>query len=246
MLKLKIVIVILCINLSVFAQYVSVADVENSEKKVARDPVSFTHQPFLLFRFSPLSAFRYDNILQYGVEIAPPIGKFSFVFDYGKGNGSWAFRKDVKKNFKENASKVYRGEVRFYFSDWYPFYSLDKKPFGRYYSLEYTQSNFDRILRADLADALKYNVNDLTPYTEKRQDLRVKVGKHFHINRHLFIDLNVGLGIARYTTTTLESTFITDLKSDKIGRFGKNYVHGPNQKGFRMSSGIGVNLVVPL
>jgi hypothetical protein len=246
--KIKILVLglILCFGLLANAQYSNVAEVEKTEKKVLRDPVGFTHLPFLLLRFSPMSAFRYDNILQYGVEIAPPFGKFSFVFDYGKGNGSWAFKKDVKKNYKENSSKVLRGEIRMYFSDWFPFYAMDKKPFGRYYSLEYTNSTFDRVLRVDLADAIKYNVSDLTPYTEKRQDLRVKIGKHFHLHKHLFIDLNAGIGVAQFKTTELESAFTTDLKSEKIGRWSKNYVHGPNQKGFRLSSGIGVNVVVPL
>jgi hypothetical protein len=237
---------LLGLNSQLFAQYAAVEDNAEAKVTVLRDPVGFTHQPFLLLRFNPFSAFRYDNILQYGVEIAPPVGKFSFVFDYGTGKGSWALKKDVKTNYKENTSKVYRGEIRFYFSDWFPFYALDKKPFGRYYSLEYTNSSFNRVLRADLADALKYNVNDQTPYTEKRQDLRVKLGKHFHINKHLFIDLNAGIGVARYASTVLESEFTTDLKSDKIGRFSKKYVHGPNQKGFKLSSGIGLNLVVPL
>jgi hypothetical protein len=237
---------LLSLNTQVFAQNATSVEQSDAEMFVPRDPVPFTHQPFLLLRLSPLSVFRYDNILQYGVEIAPPFGKFSFVFDYGKGKGSRSFNKDVKANYKDNNSKVYRGEIRFYFSDWYPFYALDKKPFGRYYSLEYTNSTFNRVLKADLSDALKYNVNDQTPYTEKRQDLRVKLGKHFHIHKHFFIDLNAGIGVGRYVSTVLESQFTADLKSDKIGRFSKNYVHGPNQKGFRLSSAIGLNLVVPL
>jgi hypothetical protein len=246
MLKIKIIMVLLSIHFAVSAQYAVVENVEKSTISAPRDPVQFTHQPFLLLRLSPLSLFRYDNIFQYGLEFAPPIGKFSFVFDYGKGKGSKSLNKDVKRNYKENKSTVYRGEVRMYFSDWYPFYAMDKKPFGRYYSLEFTQSKFERTLHADLAQALQYNVNDLTPYTEDRQDLRVKVGKHFHIHKHLFIDLNAGIGLAKYKTSNLDSEVTSELLSKKIGRFSKNYVHGPNEKGIRFSSVIGVNVVVPL
>ncbi len=229
------------------AQYAEVQNVENKEqKKTVNKSVPFTHLPFLLLRVSPMSLFRYDNIFQYGVEIAPPIGKFSFVFDYGTGKGSKSFRKNVKANFPENKSKVYHGELRTYFSDWYPFYAMDKKPFGRYYALEYTNSSFERVVRADILNALKYNVADKTPYSEKRHDVRVKIGKHFHLHKHLFIDLNAGIGVARFKTSTLESEVPEALLPTNIGRFSKNYVHLPNQKGFKFSSAIGLNVVVPL
>ena len=242
-----IIVYLLLFSFGLKAQNAEIESVSVAEQKsTVKKPVGFTHQPFLLLRLSPLTLFRYDNVFQYGVEIAPPIGKFSLVFDYGTGKGSKSFKKNVKTNYPENKTKVYHAELRTYFSDWYPFYALDKKPFGRYYALEYTNSTFDRVLRSDLINALKYGIADQTSYTEKRHDVRVKLGKHFHLHKHLFIDLNAGTGLARYSVSELGTVVPTELLPNNVGRFSKNYVHLPNQKGFKFSFAIGINVVVPL
>jgi hypothetical protein len=184
----------------------SMAQLYNIETKPLfnKKPVQFTHIPFLLLRFNPTAMVGYNNTIQYGAELAPPFGKFSFSFDYGKGKGSQNLNKYVRKNQSENINTEYRGEIKMYFSDWYPFAGLDKKPFGRYYSVEYIQGKYDRTV--EMATGIggtqlpSYAKFDMVPYTEKTQTVHIKFGKHIHLHKHLFLDAYAGLGLGKYTS----------------------------------------------
>lgn len=172
----------------------------NSDKEILRDPVSFSHQPILLLKITPTALLGRDNVMQFGAELAPPFGKFSFGFDYGKGKGSWSLNKDQKANFPEQQTRIIRAEIRGYFSDWYPFYALDKKPFGRYYSLEYV----NKILNYSSLPSLRLYNNTFIPAAEKvpvmgkEQALHVKFGKHFIVSKWFFIDAYAGIGVGKY------------------------------------------------
>jgi hypothetical protein len=219
--------------------------IENTES--LRDPVKFTHVPVFLLRLSPQHAFRYDNMRVGGIELAPPVGKFSFVFDYGKGKGYQSFNKKMRQEFFNNETKMLRGEIRTYFSDWYPFYALDKKPFGRYYAIEFQQIDSKRYVSDDLSEFINPDQKRYF-YNELRRDIRLKLGKHIHFHKHFFLDLNAGLGVGFYKNSEPEdmpyngsSKFLTP----KF--FSKNRVHGPEyKKGVAFSSTLNLNLVFPL
>jgi hypothetical protein len=227
------------------------AALEPTEPAASRDPVRFTHIPILLLRINPTTLFGYNNTLQYGVEIAPPVGKFSFSFDYGKGKGSNNFNKYVKKNQAENLNKEFRGEIKMYFSDWFPFFAFDKKPFGRYYSFEYVQGQYDRsvdmaigIGGATLPSFAKFkNV----AYTEKTQVMHLKFGKHIHLNKHLFLDTYAGLGLGKYTSIDTISS-VDDLETIPLhfGFLSNKKLRKPGTKGLYFSKTAGIRIAIPL
>ena len=227
------------------------AALEPLEPIASRDPIRFTHIPFLLLRINPSTLFGYNNTMQFGVEIAPPIGKFSFSFDYGKGKGSENFNKYVKKNQAENLNKEFRGEMKMYFSDWFPFFAYDKKPFGRYYSLEYVQGQYDRsvdmamgIGGTTLPSFAKFkNVS----YTEKTQVIHLKFGKHIHLHRHLFLDAYAGFGLGKYTSIN-NANSMDDLEKVPLHfDFLSNMrMRQPGTKGLYFSKTAGIRIAIPL
>lgn len=214
-----------------------------------RNPVTFTHVPFLLLRVNPSALLGYNNTFQFGAEIAPPIGKLSFAFDYGVGSGKWNLNKQVREFQKDNKNKEFRGEVRAYFSDWFPFYALDKKPFGRYYALEYVNGTYDRTLGVPAAPGLidEQKFFTLQETQEKRHVLHVKFGRHIHLHRHLFLDVYGGLGAGKSSFTAGESKLEGSLYNPVSLAFpaDKSY-EKPKGSRYFFSKTFGVRLVFPI
>ncbi len=207
-------------------------------------PVSFYHQPFLLLKVTPTAVLGRDNVLQYGVELAPPFGKFSFGFDYGKGNSSWSFDQVQKLYHPDQETKIMRGEIRAYFSDWYPFYALDKKPFGRYYALEYVQKDLtygDRPV-IDLYANTKVPGTGLHDVTYLERAIHVKIGNHFIVSKWFFIDAFAGIGVGMYDgkQTALE---IEQVKNPfTFGRPPRDFT----SKGLFLSKTAGIRFALPI
>jgi hypothetical protein len=183
-------------------------DIAEPEEAIRRKPVTFTHQPILLLKITPTALLANDNVLQFGGEIAPPFGKFSFNFDYGIGKGAWSLNKYVKENLTDTETKLWRAEIRTYFSDWFPFYALDKKPFGRYYALELMNKTLTRTQPVGIGVGGKLLPNFVkfsgVPVELTEQAIHLKFGKHFLINRFIFVDAFVGIGPGRYNLTGVE------------------------------------------
>lgn len=195
----KVFLFLLCwfISEMAAAQFSSEAFVETTGRK----PVSFNRQPFLLIKITPSAFFQKDRFLMYGVELAPPFGKFSFGFDYGKGNGTGIWRKPSSELWIDKTQTQYRGELRMYFSDWYPFYALDKKPLGRYYALEYVHTELER------TDHVQGHF--LPRFRTLEREMHLKIGKHFHVTRFFFFDLSAGGGIGLGQTRPTDSPLYT-------------------------------------
>ncbi|MFT5886723.1 MAG: hypothetical protein ACI9IP_003191 [Arcticibacterium sp.] len=224
------------------AQFMSKADsqFEINRKK----PVSFSYQPFILLKVTPTAVFGRDNVLQYGVELAPPFGKFSFGFDYGKGKSSWSFDKGQKLYHPDQETKIIRGEIRGYFSDWYPFYALDKKPFGRYYALEYVQKDLtygDRPIIDLYADT---KVPGTGPYnvTYLERALHVKFGNHFIVARWFFIDAFAGIGVGIYNSKQSDLEIAQVKNPFTFGKPPRDFT----SKGLFLSKTAGVRFAVPI
>jgi hypothetical protein len=192
-------------------------------------PISFTRQPILLLKFTPLPLFATENAFQIGAELAPPIGKFSFNFDYGTGKGKLNVDKYIRKNMPDMKTQFYRGEIRGYFSDWYPFYALDRKPFGRYWALEYAQKKINRqevnAVAIGAASLPNYAIFEKTDVLQTEQILNIKWGKNFLIHRHFFIDVYLGAGVRKYKVSSdndliLHSGFISKWKFWEVGSKG--------------------------
>lgn len=246
--KFKIIVLLVLLSFDLCAQ--KSADVDFEPQTLPKD-VQFTHVPFLLLRFNPSTLFGINNTWQVGAELAPPFGKFSFAFDYGKGKGSSNFNKFIKNNMAETKNLEYRGELKMYFSDWFPFYALDKKPFGRYYSIEYINAEYDRDLPAFIAkggDLLpSYFELDNIRVVEKNQRLHLKLGKHFHLHKHLFIDVFIGAGIGKYSTS--EGEFEENSSDDEFAHFAfltNKKFKNPGETGLYFSKTGGLRIVVPL
>lgn len=243
--------------LSIF--YVSISFGQKSDSNISdyeistnKKPVSFSHAPFLLLKINPSNIIGINNAMGYGIELAPPIGKFSFSFDYGLGKGSWNPNKFIRKNQAENKNTVIRGEIRTYFSDWYPFYALDKKPFGRYYALEYVQGKYNRNL--EMATGIGGNqlpsyaqFNDVI-FNENTRTVHLKIGKHIHISRFLFIDVFAGIGLGNFTVSVMDK--IISKEPDQIplhfSFLSNRTVREPNTKGWYFSTTSGFRLALPL
>lgn len=217
-----------------------------------KNPVQFTHVPILLLRINPSQMFGYNNTIQYGVEIAPPIGKLSFAFDYGAGKGKSNFNKQVKALQPDNKNREYRGEIRAYFSDWYPFYALDKKPFGRYYALEYVNGKYDRNLGVPVAGSFGADPESLSwinkSTTEKTHVVHLKFGRHIHIHKHLFLDVYGGLGAGKSTITgndfELEEGALYN--PVELNFLSNKMYESPKTKRYFFSKTFGVRVVVPI
>ena len=227
-----------------YGQFSSHTNFTTEESAVRKKPLSFTHQPFLLLKITPTAILGRDNVFQYGAELAPPFGKFSFGFDYGKGKGNWSLNKEQKAAHPEQTTQILRGEIRTYFSDWYPFYALDKKPFGRYYAIEYV----DRKLSYDYNPSIRlYGGGSIpsltfTPVTGHEQALHVKFGKHFLISRWFFIDGFAGIGVGRfdYAAENLLG------ESEPVAFSFTKPVRNGDTKGYFLSKTAGVRLCLPL
>jgi hypothetical protein len=243
--QLKIVFLVFFAQLS-FAQTANFTT-KDIEDKAVKKSISFSHQPFLLLKITPTAFFGYNNTFQYGAEIAPPFGKFSFGLDYGKGTGKQNFNKTVRKQFADNKNTVIRGEIRMYFSDWYPFYALDKKPFGRYYAVEYVNTKHERNRSLVNTQGGGQVPNDLIMFKETTQAINLKFGRHIHLSKFLFLDVFAGLGIGKYIANDTEApTDITNIVPLKLKYFGKNSVRNPNTKGLFFSKTAGLRLALPI
>lgn len=247
---------ILLFTLIIFSKFVfgqnAELDFEN-DKTLRKNPVTFTHQPILLLKVTPTALFANDNVLQFGGEIAPPFGKFSFNFDYGIGKGKWSLNKNVKENLTDTETTLWRAEIRTYFSDWFPFYALDKKPFGRYYALEVLNKTLSRTQPVGIGS----NGNSLpnfvkfgnVPVELTEQAIHVKFGKHFIVNRFFFVDAFVGIGPGRYEVNATEPIAISAETNEEIlfNRFGvKNRNWKIDSKGLFLSRTAGIRLCLAL
>lgn len=249
---MKIIVLFLFTAYSVSAQRTFSENTWGAEEADRKNPVTFTHVPFLLLRVNPSALAGYNNTFQFGAEVAPPIGKLSFAFDYGVGKGKNNLNKQVRSLQPDNRNKELRGEIRAYFSDWFPFYALDKKPFGRYYALEYVNGTYDRQLGIPVGGtpaSLDENIAWIyKPTQEKTHVLHVKFGRHIHLHRHLFLDVYGGVGVGKSTFTSegeplaegqlynpVELSFLTH----------KRY-ESPKSKQYFFSKTLGVRIVVPI
>lgn len=247
--RILILLLIVC-GMNAFSQ--KNAGIDLDEQASVKN-IEFTHVPFLLLRFNPTTLFGVNNTIQYGAELAPPFGRFSFSFDYGKGKGSGNLNKDYKKTMPLNQNVEYRGEIKMYFSDWYPFYALDKKPFGRYYAIEYVNGTYDRVMNAFVGfggeNLPSYATITGIEFQETRQAVNFKFGKHFQIHKHLFLDGYIGAGLGKYAVT--EATF-TDPDFDPnstilhLGYMTNKNINQPETSGLYFSKTAGIRIVVPL
>ena len=245
---MKVIFLFLVTVGSVTAQKAFSESIWKTEGAGRKNPVTFTHVPFLLLRVNPSALAGYNNTFQFGAEIAPPVGKVSFAFDYGIGKGKNNLNKQVRALQPDNRNKEFRGEIKAYFSDWFPFYSLDKKPFGRYYSLEYINGTYDRNMGLPLGVIPAGVAWIYRPSQEKTQVLHVKFGRHIHLHRHLFLDVYGGVGVGKSSFTTsgrdvegerLYNIVKMDFLSDK--RY-----ESPRPRQYFFSKTLGVRIVVPL
>lgn len=218
-----------------------------------RQPVAFSHIPFILLRVNPSAMLGYNNTLEYGVELAPPFGKFSFTFDYGSGKGSWNTNKYVKEFQPDNKNREFKGEIRAYFSDWYPFYALDKKPFGRYYSLEYINGKYERNLGIPVTwvggmspeEELRWYKGEKT---EQTHVLHVKYGKHIHLHKHLFLDVygGLGMGLSLFSDKDGESIEGEFYSPVKLSYLSNRMYEKPKSNKYFFSKTLGLRIVVPI
>jgi hypothetical protein len=196
-----------------------------------REPISFTHQPIILIKFAPIPLFAAENAFQISAELAPPIGKFSFNFDYGTGKGKLNINKYIRQKMPDMKTQYFGGEIRGYFSDWYPFYALDRKPFGRYWAIEYVQKKINRQETAAIANGAaslpNYALLEKVEILQDEKILNLKLGKNFLITKHFFIDAYVGVGLRRYKVTSkdtndviLHNGFFTNWKFWQAGSKG--------------------------
>ena len=217
-----------------------------------RQPVGFSHVPFLVLRFNPSEMLGYNNTYQVGAELAPPFGKFSYVFDYGFGKGKNNLNKYVKQMQPDNKNREFRGELRAYFSDWFPFYALDKKPFGRYYALEYINGKYERNLGVPVlgmeipANQIPEWLNEAT--IEQTHVAHIKFGRHIHLNRHLFLDLygGVGAGMSQFKDAEGEIIDYELYNPVGLGFLPHKYYRHPGKKKYFFSKTFGVRIAVPL
>ncbi len=244
--KLQYLALLIFITLPGYSQ--KKAEVSFSEQAARKEPVSFSHQPILLLKICPTAILGGDNALQFGAELAPPFGKFSFQFDYAKGQGDkWNLNKYTLQNHPEQKTTIYRGEIRLYFSDWYPFYALDKKPFGRYYAFEFVQKNIKQS-----QPAISLSPNAALPFPQitninaliNDKAINAKLGKHFKIARLFFVDAYAGVGLAWYKSDAEEAIDLELFSHSGFSFTTPNRTAGT--KGLYLSKTAGVKLCLVL
>lgn len=245
-------------NIFVFLLSISTAMAQmsaSSQEMLSRKgPVQFTHVPFLLLRVNPSQMFGYNNTYQFGAEIAPPVGKLSFAFDYGIGKGKQNINRQVKALQPDNKNKEFRGEIRAYFSDWFPFYALDKKPFGRYYALEYVNGTYERTLGVPLPEGPIELVTGGSlafadkPTVEKTHVVHLKFGRHIHLHRHLFLDVYGGLGVGKSNISGVGYDIVGDelYNPAELNFLSNKMYENPKTKRYFFSKTFGVRIVVPI
>jgi hypothetical protein len=220
-------------------------ELNRREPKKEYDPPKFGHQPFLVLKVSPQYLFAQDNVFMFGGELAPPFGKFSLAADYGFGRGSWNINKDVRSFFNDQKTKIIRGELRAYFSDLYYFYSLDLKPLGRYYSIEYTQRDISVTRLVGVSNQGSFFELKEIPIKQAEWMVNLKLGKNFLISRWFMIDTHVGLGLKHYNVKTSDETIDNEsITRYFINKEKRNWL--PNEKGLLPSFVAGFRLCVPL
>ncbi len=214
------------------------------EPKKEYDPPQFGHQPFLVVKLSPQYLFAQDNVFMFGAELAPPFGKFSFAADYGVGKGSWNYNKDVRTFFADQKTKIIRGELRAYFSDLFYFYSLDMKPLGRYYSIEYTKKDVTMTRQIGVSNNESFfEVKDL-PIQQAEWMANLKFGKNWLISRWFMIDTHFGIGVRHYDVKTTDDNIDTQtITRYLINKEKRNWL--PNEKGLLPSFTAGFRLCLP-
>jgi hypothetical protein len=246
---LNILLILFVFNLS-FGQVMESKIKENAEfiRKEPRkeyDPPQFGHQPFLVLKVAPQYLFAQDNVFMFGGELAPPFGKFSFAADYGVGRGSWSFDKDVRNFFNDQKTKIIRGELRAYFSDLFYFYSLDMKPLGRYYSLEYTKRDISVTRLVGVSNQGSFFELKEMPIQQAEWMAHAKFGKNFLLSRWFIIDTYLGLGIKHFNVKTTDETIDTESVTRYfIDKKKRNWL--PDEKGLLPSFIAGFRLCVPL
>lgn len=203
----------------IFSLKVQANEFNLPEPKKKRPPVTFTHQPFLLLKFNPVAYFMGPSSLMVGAEIAPPIGKFSINGEYGIGKGAFSPYKYVRKNYNDASIKQWNVEIRTYFSDWYPFYALDAKPFGRYYALEFQNLDVTRTENMLSFSEGNYNLLENSLLQTNRKAVHLKFGKHFIRSKHFFIDAYVGGGLGWQKTFLASGTSTNTLKEMPLYSF---------------------------
>lgn len=249
---MKAIILFLITSYGVSAQTAFSESVFEAQEVSREKPVTFTHVPFLLLRVNPSAWLGYNNTFQFGAEVAPPVGKLSFAFDYGTGKGKSSLNRQVRELQPDNRNKELRGEIRAYFSDWFPFYALDKKPFGRYYALEYINGTYDRNLGIPFAGLPAGSDGDVAGIyrstREKTHVLHVKFGRHIHLHRHLFLDVYGGIGAGKSTFTSDGSEIEGDrlYNPAELGILSHKRYKSPKPKQYFFSKTLGVRIVVPI
>lgn len=249
---MRVIILFLLTTYSLSAQMSAAESVFETRAVNRKTPVTFTHVPFLLLRVNPTALLGYNNTFQFGAEIAPPIGKLSFAFDYGTGKGKNNLNPQVRALQPDNRNKELRGEIRAYFSDWFPFYALDKKPFGRYYALEYINGTYDRTLGVPIGSGGVNSDEGIAGIyrstQEKTHVVHLKFGRHIHLHRHLFLDVYGGIGAGK-SAFTAEGEEIEKGRLDNPAELGflsdKRY-ENPKSKQYFFSKTLGVRIVVPI
>lgn len=209
-----------------------------------KKPVSFSHQPFLLLKITPTAVLGRDNVFQYGMELAPPFGKFSFGFDYGKGKSSWGLNKDYIAQFPDQETRIIRAEIRGYFSDWYPFYALDKKPFGRYYALEYVQRDLAYSFTPDinLYSGIKVPAANSPDVAWIEKAIHLKFGNHFIVSRWFFIDTFAGIGLGQFSGQPVD----IEIEKEKLPFSFRKPERVFNATGLFLSKTAGIRFCLPL
>lgn len=235
--------IFLAASISGYAQFKADSQTE-MDITARKKPVSFNHQPFLLLKVSPTAVLGRDNVLQYGVELAPPFGKFSFGFDYGTGKSSWGFDKDYKAQFPDQETRIIRGEIRGYFSDWYPFYALDKKPFGRYYALEYVQRDLSYGYTPDISlySGITIPAANTIDVAWNEKAIHVKFGNHFIVSRWFFIDAFAGIGVGQFSGRPKD----IEVDQEKLPFSFKKPERAFNTTGLFLSKTAGIRFCLPL
>jgi hypothetical protein len=234
--KYKLILIFVLVSMNVFSQL----------RKEYSTP-KFAYPPILLLKINPTPAFEVDNMFMFGGELSPPIGKFSFNFDYGIGRGKNNVRKVIRDNFADDKINEMRFEMRAYFSDWYFFNQFDMKPFGRYYAFEYGRKNVESfpevIIFRGTPDNPRYYEFQKTNITRKEQSFIIKFGRNFIFSRWFMLDVYGGVGAVKYEVTGDES-LENQILFYNVTRSKNNWL--PNEKGWSPKFTVGVRGVLPL
>lgn len=207
----------------------------------------FGYPPILLLKVNPVPAFEPDNMFMFGGELSPPIGKFTFNFDYGVGKGKNNVRSIIRNNLPDDKFKEMRYEVRTYFSDWFFFNQFDMKPFGRYYAFEYGDKNVQSfpeiIVYKGTADNPNYYEFQKTKIARREQTFTLKFGRNFIFSRWFMLDVYGGVGALKYQVTGEEAN-TEQISFYNVSKSKHNWQ--PGDKGWLPRFTVGMRGVLPL